>query len=200
MLTAWKNSYDKHRQHIQKQRHHIANKVLSSQSNDFFCSHVWCESWNIKNAECRRIDHFELWCWRRLLWVPWAVRRSNQSIVKELNPENSLEELMLKPKHWYFSHLMWRAGSLEKTFMLGKFEVKKSRGWQRMRWVDGFTNSMGISLSNLWEMVKDREPWHAAFQEVVKSQTRLSECTTTAYSVHGFEDTILLIFQSFSTW
>ena len=200
MLTAWKKSYNKHRQYIKKQSHHIANKVSSSQSNGLFSSHVWCESWNIKNAECRRIDPFELCCWRRLLWVTCTARRSNQFILKEIIPEYSLEELMLKPKCPYFSHLMWRAESLEKTFILGKIEGRRSRGWQRMRWVDGFTDSMGISLSKLWEMVKDRKPWHAAFQKVVKGQTRLSDCTTTAYSVHGLEDSILLIFQSFSTW
>ena len=177
MLTTWKECSDQHKQHIKIQRHYLANKGPSSQGYGFSSGHVWMweldgeESWAPKN------DAFELWCWRRLLRVPWTARRSKQFILKEISAGCSLEGLMLKLQLQYFGHLMWRVDSLEKTLMLGKIEGMRRRGWQRMRWLDGITDSLDICLGRCQELVLDREAWCAAAHEVTKSWMRLSDWT-----------------------
>ena len=146
-----------------------------------------CESWTIKKAECQKIDAFELWCWRRLLRVPWTASRSNQSILKEISPGYSLEGLMLKLKPQYFGHLMRRADSLEKTLMLGRIGGRRRRGWQRMRWLDGITNLMDMGLGRLRDFVRDGEAWCAAIHGVAKTRTRLSDWTERLYAAKSFQ-------------
>ena len=170
-------SYDQHRQHIKKQRHYFASKGPYNQSYDFSVVMYGYESWIIKKAQHLRIDAFELLCWRRLLRVPWTGRRSNQSILREMNPKYSSEGLKLKLKLQYFCHLMWRANSLEKTLTLGMIEGKRRRGRQRMRWLDSITDSVDMNRSKLQKTVEDRE-----VHGVAKSQTQLSDWTKTTDS------------------
>ena len=174
-LALWKKSYEKPRQCIKKQRYYFAEKGHIVKATVFPAVMYGCESWTVKKAESRRIDAFELWCWRGLLRVLWTARRYNQSILKEISPEYSLDGLILKLKLQYFGHLMRRMDSLEKTLMLGKIESRRRKGQQRIRRLDGITDLMNMSLSKLWVSVMDREAWRTAVQRFTKIRSQLRD-------------------------